>query len=979
MPKIIFKCRYLKNGTHAANLVEYMATREGVEKLPPQVRSRPATEKQRHLIGDLLSQFPSTTDLFEYEDYLAKPTVENASEFITAATEQNMDQLGHQDVYVQYIATRPRVEKAGTHGLFSDDGEPIILSKVVDEVAHHKGNVWTPIISLRREDAARLGYDHAAAWMDILRGKRNLFAEQMKIAPENLRWYAAFHNEGHHPHVHMIVYSVDSHEGYVTKPAIDMMRSTMAHEIFHQDLMQIYPEQTARREETADQSRAVFSEYIAKMESGICENEIIEDLLSQLSERLKHTAGKKQYGYLKADVKALVDRIVDELAKDARVADAYKAWYMLRKEVLRTYADKLPDPLPLSKQKEFKPIRNMVIAETLRIVNHTATFEGDENMDAQPEADENSALKLVEPEPEPMPENEATFCDSTQEDNEPLSDSVMAAPFDVEQGEGAVNTTAPHIEWNGRYKQAREFLYGKEDAEPDFAQALQLFQKETECVNVLAMCDLGRMYKDGLGIERDAESSFAWYEQALNGFYEIESEKCHRYVEYRMGKMHAYGLGTEQNYEEAAVWFKKSAVENYKYAQYSLAGQYARGQGVEKNLHMASQLYEKAALQHFPYASYELAKMYRDGLGAVVDGEKAAAHFRDAFLGFLQLEKQSRDDKLLYRIGQMLYTGTGVPKDVETAIPYLERSARLGNTYAQCLLGKLYLAVESPLNFVENPYADSERGVIWLSKAADAENDAAEYQLGKLYRDGLHVAKDIEKAVSLFTAAAEQKNSFAAYALGKLYLTGTDIPKDIIAAVKWLTVAADLDNSYAQYMLAKLYLAGEDVPKDISKAVEFFIRSARQNNTFAQYQLGKLYLQGENVPKDVDSAVRWLTASAENGNQCAQYALGKLYLMGQDVPQDRDEAAQWLEASAQQGNLYARFLLDHLDSFRDPSLMLAATRLLHQMSRVFRNQQTRLYGGPGMEIDSKLRRRLRQKKIAMGHAADEQTSGQAYL
>lgn len=202
MPRIVFKCRYIKNAAvHLENLVKYVATREGVELLPQDKSAMPVTEKQERFISDILTQFLDTNELFEYEDYLKQPTAENASEFISAALDQNLDQLSHQEVYVNYIATRPRTEKLGTHGLFSDEGTLLVLSRVVKEVGGHAGNVWTPIISLRREDAARLGYDNAAAWMALLRKQRNMIAEQMKIAPENLRWYAAFHNESHHPHI----------------------------------------------------------------------------------------------------------------------------------------------------------------------------------------------------------------------------------------------------------------------------------------------------------------------------------------------------------------------------------------------------------------------------------------------------------------------------------------------------------------------------------------------------------------------------------------------------------------------------------------------------------------------------------------------------------------------------------------------------------------------------------------------------------
>lgn len=991
MPRIIFKCRYLKNAAaHAENLVTYVATREGVEEIPQNRRSIPATSKQEQLIADILARFPDSDRLFEYEDYQNSPTVENASELISAALDQNLDQLSHQEVYVNYIATRPRAEKFGAHGLFSDENTPLVLSRVAEEAARHTGNIWTPIISLRREDAARLGYDNAAAWMALLRKQRNVFAEQMKIAPENLRWYAAFHNEGHHPHCHMIVYSVDPREGYVTKPAIEAMRSSLAREIFQQDLLHIYSEQTEWRDSLTAESRDALRALLEQMRTGTCVNPVIEDLMSRLAERLKHTTGKKQYGYLKAPLKELVNQIVDELAKDERVAAVYAQWQRLRNEVLRTYKDHLPEPLPLSQQKEFKQIKNMVITEAVSLGGRYVTFEGDEDAGASSE-EENAA---VEADPElPLPESPETVVD---QDDFPDNTPDGAASSDSDR----TASGRPHIAWNDRYKQARAFLFGNDDTELDFGQALRLFREEAEDGNALAMHDLGRMHADGLGMEIDAGTAFSWYAKALSAFGDIESERENRYVEYRIGKMYAAGLGTEQDYEEAAGWYGEAVSKNHKYAQYSLAGLYSRGQGVEQNYETAFGLYLRAALQHMPYADYELAKMYRDGVGTAVNSTEAARHFKIAFQGFQQMEKQSRDDKLQYRLGQMLYTGTGTEKDVEAALGYFEKSARLGNVHAQYMLGKIYLDADGG-------HENAAQAVRWLTKSADGGNALAQYALGKLYRDGSHVEKDIPKAIVLFTQAAQQKNSYAAYALGMLYLQEESIPKDVGAAVKWLEKSAELGNQFAQYTLAKLYLSGEDVPKDIPKALELFRKSAAQGNSFAQYRLGRLYLLGEDVPKDVDAAVRWLTTSAEQGNQYAQYALGKLYLLGEDVPKnvdnairwltasaeqgnhyaqyalgklylagrdvprDREAAIRWLTRSAEQGNIYAQFFLDHPDSFRDPSLFLAATRLLHHLSRIFREEQERLPGGPHMQVESKLRRKIRQKKIAQGHAPDD--------
>lgn len=933
MPRIIFKCRYLKNASvHLSNMVEYVATREGVEKLPDSTRLLPASKKQQQLVAEVLNKFPDTTDLFEYEDYLKEQTRENASEFISMAVEQNLDLLSKRKNYVGYIASRPRVETLGTHGLFTDVGVPVVLPQVADEVGNHTGNVWTIVISLRREDATRLGYDKAKAWQDLIRGQRNCIANQMKITPENLRWYAAYHDEGHHPHVHLIAYSSDPKEAYVTKEAIKNMRGSLAREIFKQDLLQIYSEQTERRNILTKQSQDTMKEIIHQISSGVCENKTIEELISNLAERLKHTSGKKKYGYLKAPLKAVIDQIVDELTRDERVAQCYAKWHELRGEVLRTYVDKLPPPLPLSCQKEFKSIKNMVIAEALNIGDHHFTFEPDEALEAYMDemadgVNETDDIFFIEEESSPMEESMVDIGDDNNgSEAEPIWEDAS------EDGEPAAFHC--HVVWSDRYKEARAFLYGSDDMEQNFAEAYRLFIEEAETGNALAMHDLGRMHMDGLGMEMDAALAQEWYAKALGTFLEVEAEKPKPYLQYRIGKMHAAGLGTPQDYEKAAGWFDMAVARNHKYAQYSLAGLYYRGHGVEQSYENAFDLYQKSARQKNSYASYELAKMQREGVGTEKDLEKADEHFQSAFVGFSKLEADSRDDKLQYRLGHMLYTGTGTEKDVFAAIEYFEKAAKLGNVHAQYMLGKIYLDTDSGNENVEKALA-------WLTKAADNGNALAQYALGKLYRDGAHVDKDILKAVALFTQAAEQENQYAACDLGKLYLSGENIPKDVSAAMKWLTLSADMGNQ------------------------------------FAEYKLGRLYLLGVDVPKDVAAAIHWLTASAEQGNQYAQYALGKLYLMGQDVPRDREGVLKWLSASAAQGNIYAQFFLDRMDSFRDPSVLLTATRLMHHLGNIFRDEYRRVGSGSGMQIDRKLRRKLAQKKSAQGHAYDDHAPQQS--
>jgi hypothetical protein len=460
-----------------------MAMREGVDKEVS--ATRPVTKKQEEMLAHILHFAPDAHEMFEYEDYVNKPTVKTASALITQAIEQNADRFADREIFVAYIANRPRVQKMGAHGLFGDTDAPINLSAVQREVAEHPGNVWTNVISLRREDAARLGYDNATAWRALLREHRNKIAENMKISAENFRWYAAFHDEGSHPHIHMICYSTDPKEAYLSKQGIDGIRSCLAREIFRQDLQQIYSEQTVRRDELNRESLSVMREMCEAMRHGDCDNPEIESLLLTLADRLSKTGGKKVYGYLKADVKAMIDSVVDKLAADPRVAACYAAWYEMRNQVLQTYADKLPEPLPLSQQKEFKPLKNMIIKQAMALgdldqqIAHADTHEH-----ISGEASDTVFDFLAEP--DLLPE---------------IDDEMVEADDDP----------AYRAEWSNGYKLARHLLYGKP---PDFAEARRLLIMEAENGNALAMHDLGKMYAAGIGTEQDYTKAVEWLGKA---------------------------------------------------------------------------------------------------------------------------------------------------------------------------------------------------------------------------------------------------------------------------------------------------------------------------------------------------------------------------------------------------------------------------------------------------------------------------------
>ena len=386
MAKLVTKFKYLKPNrkVSAGGYAKYIATREGVEKIDSSQKFASATEKQKHLIEKIIKDFPDSKDMFEYADYLEKQNQGSASDFISRVMEDYAYEISGIKAYAEYIATRPRAERFGSHGLFTDDGVQVQLSKLTEELDKHKGNIWTAIISIRREDAQRLGFNTGTRWRDMLRTQTEALAKNLKIPMENLRWYAAFHNESHHPHVHLIAYSTVENEGYLTQKGVENLRSSFAKDIFQQDLLCIYERQTEHRDKLRAEARDIVEDLVSKINSEIYISASIHHKLLELADRLSQTKGKKVYGYLKPDVKALVDSIVDELANDGRIKKLYDLWYEQKENTIRTYTDEIPDRIPLAQNKEFKSIKNAVIKEALKLNLTEDEVEKNENTDEEP-------------------------------------------------------------------------------------------------------------------------------------------------------------------------------------------------------------------------------------------------------------------------------------------------------------------------------------------------------------------------------------------------------------------------------------------------------------------------------------------------------------------------------------------------------------------------------------------------------------------
>ena len=581
MKGLIQKSGYIKQGSGGGHYAEYIATRDGVELMEPKAGSG----------------------------------------------------------YLEYIAERPR-----SHGLFSADGAAD-LEQTMEEINAHAGPVWTFIYSLKREDAARLGYESGESWRRLLLSHQTELATAMKIPPSNFRWCAAFHDEKHHPHIHMMAWSSDPKQGYLTEKGIEQMRSQLSNDIFQDELLSLYQEKDLSYQQVRDAAMEAMGRLIREMKSGLCDSPGIAEQMETLSEILAEVKGKKVYGYLKKPVKAQVDAIVDELARLPEVAECYDHWNRLRDELERYYRDTPREHKPLSQQQEFKAIKNMIIREADDLRLGVFTFE------------------------------DARMKDEVDEDQ----DAVLRA-------------WASQWEMAEAYQNAKEILSVYENTEEEKAEQVQVLEQ---------------LWNTG-----------------------------------------------------------------------------------------------------FTVAAHQLGKCWWDGLGVLPDDEQAE---------------------------------------------------------------------------------------LWFRRAAEAGHDFSQYALGKL----LQSQKRMEEAVSWYEKAAAQGNSYAAY------------------------------------------------------------------------RLGKLYLEGKDVPKNAARAVEYLTDAAQEGNQYAQYALGKLYLAGEDVSQDREQAYSWFWESASQGNEYAQFFLDHFNDNRSPNVLLSATKLLHHMGRIFQDNSIPPCPPGSQRADRKLRQKIRQKKIAMGHKPDD--------
>lgn len=571
------KSPYIKSTGGASGYLKYIATRERVEIIPD---DRPPTRKQEQLITKLVKDFPEVKELYEYGDYMDKLTKANASAFITLALESNRDSVMQSERYMKYIATRPRAERLGEHGLFGDS-DGIDLDAAMNELENYAGNVWTHIISLKRKDAARLGFDNAAAWRDLLRAHRNDIAAAMKIPSNDFRWYAAFHDEGEHPHVHMMAWSAKPGQAYLSRDGIRQIKSTLTNHIFQNEMLHLYEQKSVSRDELVRDARKAMLEMVRSMKEGICNHPDAERLMLELALQLEAVKGKKSYGYLPKPQKKLVDRIVDEMERLPSVRKCYEQWQILQGKVDAYYHDKELKRVPLSQQKEFRSIKNAVIKEAENIRQCKLFFED----------------KGVEHESEPEEFRNASY------DYWDLRDVIRDDTLTLEERSDAVSELKALAGSGDKHAQ---YLMGKlwRDGPlltPNSTNARCWFQQAAEQGHSYAQYALGKLLLSDDVEVRDPEQGMRWLKTA--------AQSGNSYAAYRLGKEYYRGKNVAQNLATAAKWFDRAAQDGNQYAQYMLGKLYLMDQGVEYDKTMGIHWLTKSAVQGNAYVTDEMRKI----------------------------------------------------------------------------------------------------------------------------------------------------------------------------------------------------------------------------------------------------------------------------------------------------------------------------------------------------------------------------------
>ena len=467
--------------------------------------------------------------------------------------------------YMEYMAERPR-----SHGLFGDE-DAVNMNAAMNELNEYPGNIWTHVISLKREDAERLGYNHAPQWRNLIRAHRNKIAAAMNIPPGDFRWYAAFHDEGDHPHIHMMAWSVKPGQAYLSKDGIRRIKSTLTNDIFKQELLHTYEQKSSSRDELVRRAREEMKSLAQEMQTSLGSHPEVESLMMALVNQLESVTGKKTYGYLPKAVKKTVNDILDLMEQLPVINECYQAWWEFQCQVEDFYSEKMRQRPPLSQQKEFRSIKNAVIQEAENIRICKVTFQ-DEGMEEGTELSNLSydcwELWIV-----------------TQDDTATMADRDEAAAQLIGIAESG-NPDAQYL--TGRLYRDGPVLI------PDSLKAQYWFDQSARQGYVPAQYALGQLYLTDDVEVHDTELGIQWLEYAAHNGSDRAA--------YRLGKEYLRGKIVEQDMSKAVGYLTQSVETVDQYAQYALGKLYLDRQEREQ----AHYWFSQSASQGNEYAQFFL-------------------------------------------------------------------------------------------------------------------------------------------------------------------------------------------------------------------------------------------------------------------------------------------------------------------------------------------------------------------------------------
>jgi TPR repeat protein len=974
----------------AMGLVNYVGTRESVclnvpdqisfygkdgtplnldpLKLSAEVAARPATKKQKDTIYDLLKEIPEAKNSLEYQDYMNNKTIGNASQLISRAAEDGLGyavDLGKAKNLIEYVGKRPGADRVGEHGLFSDSPD-VDLQKAQEEIASCKGNIWTHVVSLRREDADALGYDHQKPWRDLVMQKIGVIAEASNIPVSELHWYAGMHNTTHHPHIHLFVFSDNPKAGKLTVEGINKMKQEFSKEIFAEERLHIYEHKTEMRDELKRKIESILS-GIENHESDQFSKKELDVLcgrLLHLSHDIELKTGKHQYGYLKRDANICnqIDGIMSDLAKAPAIQRLYGLYCEDHKDLQRMYRNDPQNVTPLLEEKAFLSIKNKIIREAVKLGNAQLEVSSEQNISDPALANSSEliyngeSIKSTSENATPV-YNGGYKVDLSPDESDPSSllsddDSLFACVPDEK----------PEFEPPEEYGQAAEWEPhddfeppAKHEAPTDFIRAesgsrtqKQAYKQDSfeECLNkamngnTAAKYQLAKSYFYGKGVERDYIQAQMWYGLA--------AKDGHAFANYELGKMYLYGIGIDKN-PELGKEYCLDAYWNFWSTVEKTCG-YGIGYSIDHGIKFDGDCPDADKVS---YIMYCLGRMEYAGEGVERD-----------FIKALQWYQQAADAGHIhsnYCIAKMFYGGEGVPQDYNQAKLFYKAAADGKDKYAYHGLGKMYDTGTG----VEQNYSKAAN---WFTLASKEDAPYADYRLAQLYESGQGVEKDEELSSILYKKALDefveqekqQPNAADEFRIANMYLRGLGVEVNPQEAAKWLELCVEKEDPRAQYQLARMYQDGQGIQQDEAKAQELYAASLAgflklEQETPAshiEYKIAGMYDRGNGTEPDAAQSYSWYVKAAEGGHPHAAYRVAKACYDGTGTDQDYKAAEQWFIKAADGADPYAMYSLGKM--YRDGigveinaetsySYFLAAAKLEHEFAQ-FAVAKALLYG-----------------------------------